>query len=62
VLRWNDELTLDFSDYSDDVVRTLKIGYWLRRETHHDASWFLSAQVLRGDGRYRRIHYYVNPC
>lgn len=61
VSRRNDELTLDFSDYSDDVERALKIGYRLWKETRHDASRFLSAQILLGDGRYSRVHYYVSP-
>ncbi|AHG02901.1 hypothetical protein HALDL1_04225 [Halobacterium sp. DL1] len=61
VSRRNDNLTLDFSDYSDNVNRAVKTGYRLWKATRHDASRFLSAQILLGDGRYSRVHYYVNP-
>jgi ribosomal protein S18 len=61
VSRRNDNLTLDFSDYSDNVNRAVKTGYRLWKATRHDASRFLSAQILLGDGRDSRGHYSVPP-
>jgi len=38
VSRRNDNLTLDFSDYSDNVNRAVKTGYRLWKATRHDAA------------------------